>query len=129
MSHCYDDDSIALFYGDGSFRFSVCQEIVLGQDREVLEHEIRDLLVEDLSGNGRPDIALACYASSEVVVLFNESEDDRLPQVFRKETYTYEDGKPRALCAADFNQDGRLDIGVALWHANEIALLLQKPPK
>lgn len=129
VSHCYTDDSIVLSYGDGGFDFGMSREIMLGTNREVLEHEIRDLIVTDLNGDGRPDIAAACYGSSQVIVLFNESEDASLPQVFAREVHAYEEGKPRALCTADFNNDGVLDIGVALWEENAVSVLLGKPPE
>ncbi len=128
VSHCHTYDSVAIYYGSGGFRFDVCQEITLGVSRSVLEHEIRDILVEDLTGDGRVDLALACFASGRVCVLTNTSPDSALPQSFSKAMYAFESGgktgKPRALCAHDFNGDGRRDMAVALWGANAVALLL-----
>ncbi|NIA13580.1 MAG: hypothetical protein GWP08_05820 [Nitrospiraceae bacterium] len=129
VSHCYSDDSVVLFFGDGGFSFAVSQEILLGEAREVLEHEIRDLLVRDLNADGKIDLAVACYGSSQVLVLINESEPGAMRQTFRTESYKYEDARPRALCAADFNQDGAIDLGVALWRANAVSLLLGEPEK
>lgn len=126
VSHCHTDDSIVLFYGDGKFSFSVSQEILLGEDREMLEREIRDILVADLNGDGKPDIAAACHTSSEVIVLINASTGKELPQTFHRETYTYEKARPYSLCAADFDGDGKRDLGVTLWEANSVALLLGK---
>jgi hypothetical protein len=54
----------------------------------------------------------------------NRSKDARLPQSFKEERYAYKNGKPRALCIADFDEDGKPDLGVALWDANSVALLL-----
>lgn len=124
VSHWAADDSIVIFYGGGDFQFSSSREILLGGDREKVEAEIRDIVVGDLDGDGRLDIAAACYASNEVVVLMNRSKDARLPQRFEEERYAYANGKPRALCIADFNGDGKPDLGVALWDANSVALLL-----
>ena len=56
----------------------------------------------------------------------NRSRDQSLPQRFRKETYAFKRGKPSALTVADFNQDQKPDLGVALWEANAVALLLGK---
>lgn len=124
VSHCYVDDSIVIFYGDGGFEFSTSQELLLGEDREKLESEIRDLVVADLNGDGRPDIAAACYGSGEVTVLINASSGTEKGQVFRKHVYGFKEGRPRALCAADFNGDRKTDIAVALWDANAVAFLL-----
>ena len=129
VSHCYADDSIAIFYGGEGFSFDLRQEIVLGKDRRVIEHEIRDILLKDLNGDKRLDIAAACYASGEVTVLINKSGVPHGMQEFSSETYAYEDARPRALAAADFNQDGATDLAVALWEADAVALLLGKAKK
>lgn len=126
VSHCREDDSVVVFFGNGAFDFSISQEILLGEKRDAVEAEIRDMLVDDLNGDGKPDIALACFASRQVVVLFNESKSSGTPQTFRKETYSFDKARPRALCVGDFNQDGKHDLGVALWEANAVALLLGK---
>lgn len=122
-SHAYSDDTVVIFYGDAPFSFSVSQEIMLGKDRDVLEHEIRDIAVADLNGDGRVDIAAACHASGSVVVLFNVSADTATRQQFHTETYTYEAGRPRALAVADFDNDARPDIAVALWETNSVGLM------
>jgi hypothetical protein len=124
VSHRYADDSIVLFYGDGGFRFSVSQEIMLGESHEVLEHEIRDFLAEDLNGDGRTDLAAACFASGKVIALINESADKSPQQSFRRETYSFQGGRPAALCSADFDQNGSTDLAVALWELNSVGLLM-----
>ena len=129
VSHCHTDDSVVIFYNDGSFRFSTSQEIMLGTDREVLEHEIRDMIVADFDNDGHPDIAVACYMSGQVNVLMNRSTDSSIPQAFAIETYPMEPGKPRALCATDFNKDGMTDIAVASWGSNMINFLINLTPQ
>jgi hypothetical protein len=131
VSQCYTEDSIVVFYGQGGFDFGMSQEIQLGQSRETMEQEIRDIVVEDMDNNGRTDIVAACYGASCVTALMNVSDDASLPQRFQKEVYTYENARPRALCVADFNADGVKDLGVALWDANAVTLLLGavKAPK
>lgn len=126
VAHSFSDDTIVIFYGDGGFTFSVSQEVALGESRDALEAEIRDLAVADFNGDGRQDIAAACHASSSVVVLMNTSSSDARDQSFSKETYKFEDGAPRALCAADLDQKGGPDLAVALWGANAVTLLLGK---
>ncbi len=122
-SHAHTDDTIVLFYGDAPFSYSVSQEIMLGKKRDVLENEIRDIAVADLTGNGRQDIIAACHASGTVVILYNESEDSTTQQRFRTETYRFSDGKPRALQVVDLDNDERPDIAVALWETNSVGLM------
>lgn len=124
VAHTHSDDSIVIFYGDGGFNFSVSQEIMLGSDRGTLECEIRGLVVEDLTGNGRVDIAAACFTGARVEVLVNVSEDAARPQRFKREHYTFKEGRPRALCTADFNRDGKTDLAVAQWEPDAVQLML-----
>ncbi len=126
VSHCHADDSIVIFYGDGNFGFALSQEVLLGKDRLMLEHEIRDIVVADLNGDTKLDIVAACFKSSQVTVLLNTTKENATPLSFKKETYSFDKGKPRAVCVADFNQDNKNDIGVALWDADAVALLLAK---
>ena len=123
VSHCHTDDSIMIFYGDSELSFSVSQEICLGKDRDILEHEIRDICTGDFNGDGRIDIAAACYGSGQVVVLLNDSAGAAVPVRLKQESYSFENGKPRALCVADFNRDGATDIAAALWGSNSVCIL------
>ncbi len=125
VSHRYTDDSIVLFYGSGGFHFGLSQELMLGENRDILECEIRDIVASDFNGDGHTDLAAACYGSGVVTVLINTSESPAAPQRFRTEKYRFENARPRAVCAADFNQDGKTDLAVALWEANAVGLLLQ----
>lgn len=126
VSHRYADDSIVIFYGDGGFQFGLSQEILLGEDRAVLEHEIRDVVAEDLTGDGRVDLAAACFASGKIIVLINESADKSPQQAFRRETYSFEGGRPAALCVADFDKNEKPDLAVALWDLNSVGLVMNK---
>ncbi|MBI5094274.1 MAG: VCBS repeat-containing protein [Candidatus Hydrogenedentes bacterium] len=128
VSHCSADDSIVIFYGEGGVDFPLSQEIHLGKDHRSIEHEIRDILVEDFNGDKRKDIAAACFASNQVILLTNDSPNAGIPQQFERESYPFKEGHPRALCAADFDKSGRADLGVALWGTNSVALLLAKSP-
>jgi len=85
VAQIYTEDSVVICYGDGEFGFSVSQELALGEDRDVLEHEIRDLAVADFDNNGRPDLAAACFASQQVAVFMNRSEGTGLPQRYERE--------------------------------------------
>lgn len=124
VAHAYADDSIVVFYNDGDFSFSVSEEFMFGEDREVLEHELRDLATGDFNGDGRPDLATTCHLSQQVRVLINQG--GAAGPRFLTETYTFQDGKPFALTTADFDQNGRDDLAVALWDINAVQLLLSK---
>lgn len=126
VSHSFSDDSIVIFYGDGGFKFSMSQEILLGEDRTALEAEIRDIALGDLNGDGRVDIAAACFAAKEVTVLFNVSGDASRDQKFSKESLGFEGGAPRALCIADLDEKPGKEIAVALWGTNTVGFLGRK---
>ncbi|MFP6582358.1 MAG: FG-GAP-like repeat-containing protein [Candidatus Hydrogenedentota bacterium] len=124
VGHRHADDSVVIFYGDGKFEFSVAQELLFGEDRKKIESDIRDVLVEDFNEDGKPDLAIGCAASRKIIILTNTTKKDASLGTFKREKYTVKKGSPQALCSADFNGDGKLDIGVALWDENRVTLLL-----
>jgi hypothetical protein len=125
VSHCHTEDAVAILYNTGPFRYEVAQALVLGEDFRRLEHEIRDIVVEDFTGNGQPDIAAACFASRSVYLFVNEGAEDGAHHThFRRERYGFDGGRPRALCAGDFNGNGSLDLAVALWESDQVLFLL-----
>ncbi|MBX7259403.1 MAG: VCBS repeat-containing protein [Candidatus Hydrogenedentes bacterium] len=128
VAHCFTSDSVVVFYGDGGFSFSVTQEVEVGKEnnRAVVEHEIRDLVVEDFNGDNKVDMAVACRASRQVVVFSNQSAPSASRLSFGREEYPYKDAQPYALCSADFNADEKPDLAVTLWGPNAVALLLGK---
>lgn len=128
VSHCFSSDSIAVHFADGPFSFEVSQEIEVGtdNDRKIVQDEIRDVIVDDFNQDGKLDIAAACFASSRVVVFINRTQGDGIPLALEREVYTYKDARPYALCASDLNADGKRDIAVALWEANQVGFLLGK---
>lgn len=123
VSHPYAEDSIVIFYGDGNFAFPLSQEIQLGTDLQVLEHEIRDIVLDDLNGDGRLDLAAACHASGKVMVLLNRSAAGEIPQSFAVETYSFDEGKPRAIAAAPYADKKVKHLAVALWETNSVVVL------
>jgi hypothetical protein len=125
-THCYTSDSIVVFYGEGTWDFSVSQEISLGVNPGTIEQEIRDFVVAPLNADERPDIAVACFGSGKTVVLLNASSDTSVPQRYNQESYSFEGGRPRALYAADVNDDSSTDLAIALWGTNSVAFLLGK---
>lgn len=126
VSHKHVDDTIVIFYGAGDFTFRVSQEIMLGTDRNVLEHGIQDIAVADFNGDGFPDIAAACFASEQVIVLTTDTSKNKPFLEFTRQSFTFKDGQPRALCAADLNQSGKPDLAVALWGLNAVGLIINE---
>jgi len=124
VSHRHACDSIVVFFGDGAYGFGRSLEILLDEDRTVLEHEIRDIVVAPLNDDPFPDIAAACYKSGELIVLINEEESGGA--AFRGDRYTFGDGRPRAVCTGDFNRDEKTDLAVALWGSNSVQLMLNR---
>ncbi|MCF6285366.1 MAG: VCBS repeat-containing protein, partial [Candidatus Hydrogenedentes bacterium] len=126
VSHKDTDDSIVIFYGASDFLYPASQEIRLGSDREVLEHQISDITIGDFNQDGFPDIGAACFRSGKVITLTTDSSKNKTFLEFRQASYSFKGGQPRALCAADLNQDGKDDIAVALSGLNEVRLLLNR---
>ena len=132
VSHCHAADAVVVFYGEGDFRFGHSQEIPVADaenpavSRHIVEEDIRDIAVCDMNGDKRPDIAAACSASGDVVLLLSQKADSRGLPRFRKERYSFQNAQPRAVCAGDFNEDGLIDLAVALWREDggAVSLLL-----
>mgnify|MGYP001370087802 CR=1 FL=1 len=78
----------------------------------------------DFDGDSKPDIAVAKaatneVATNEVAVLFNDGEGGLLDPV------VYAVGlSPESIVAADFNEDGNLDIAVAARNDNKLWVLV-----
>ena len=53
---------------------------------------------------------------------------DVQPITFVQETYSFpaDRARPRALCAADFDANGRADLAIACWKSNTVRLLLNR---
>ncbi len=126
IGHRHTDDSIVIFYNDGNMQFSTSQEIMLGTDREILEHDIRDIVIADLDNNGRMDIAAACSASAKIVILLNQTSGNNGGITVRREDYSFPEGTPHALAAGDLNNNGRIDLAVTLWDVNAVGILINQ---
>jgi hypothetical protein len=126
VSHRFTDDSVVIFFGAGDFTFPTSQEILLGTDRDVLEHEIRDFAIGDFNQDKVPDLAIACFESAEIAIMTTSPPQSNGFLRFSRKTHRFAEGKPRALCVADFDQDEKEDVAVALWGLNAVGLLLHR---
>lgn len=127
VTHEQTSDSVIVFFGDGKFAFSVSQEISLGENRFHREVGVEDVIVRDLNGDDRPDLALACADAGAVFVLRNVSDGKPAPLRFELEKYPFEGAAPHALAAGDITRDGKPDIVVALWGADSAGFLFSRP--
>ena len=123
VSHRHADDSVVIFFGDAPFEFSLSQEISLQTGKRTIQFGIEDFLVADFDADGRSDVAVAA-AANQVDLFVQDGGKNGVPLAFTREAYSYNEASPHALCAGDFNSDGKPDIGVALWGADSVALLL-----
>ena len=126
VAHRHADDSVVIFYREKDFQFPVIQEVIVGTDRKKIEHGIRDMHVGDYNNDGKIDLSLACELSSQVFVMINTRSDNAAIASFAEERYTFSNGTPHALCAEDFNGDGKVDLGVARWDEFRVALLMNR---
>lgn len=127
VSHRHADDSVVIFWGaEKGFAFPHSQEIALGETRGKIEYGVEDLVIADFNGDNRPDIALAASAAREVIVLVSETVASEVRFRYQRERYRFDNGKPRALCTADFDGNGKTDLAVGLWEADAVALLLSR---
>lgn len=124
VGHRHADDSVILFFGDGDFQFSVSHEIALGKDRNLIEAGIRDVIAADFDKNGKIDLAVSCYTAKEIVVLSNTTTKNSAIATFSRKSYTVKKGRPYAMSAADFDADGKLDIGFTVWEEDRVGILL-----
>lgn len=127
VTHAQSDDSVVIFFGDGGFSFEAAQEFRLGENRFQREYGIEDVVVRDFTEDGKPDVALACAAAGSVVFMRNVSSGPGPHLQFEQEAYAIADAQPYALAAGDVNGDGRGDLAVALWGANAVAILANRP--
>lgn len=133
VSHGSPDDALVIFHGSADFRFGLSQELMLGENREALEFGIHDFTVADFNQDGHPDLAAACYESGTVEVLLAGESGAARVLAYRRESFRFgkvdQNARPRALCAADFDNNGRVDLAVALWNVNAVGLLLNTSGK
>ena len=90
--------------GSGFVAFAAAQTFATGTNPETA-------VVADLNGDGRPDVAVSNFNGSTIGVLMNETAPGATTFGFApSQTFSTPGGKNAGLAAADFSQDGRLDL-------------------
>jgi len=96
-----DRSGVSLFYGDGAGKFTS------GPSYNIGTQNMPGVALEDLNGDGKPDLSVTHYWSGQVVVLFNKGDGSFL-QLTRYPAGSY----PIQIRPADFNGDGKTDLVV-----------------
>lgn len=125
VSHTGPEDSVVVFKSNGDFSFTLSQEVPTGDEPRKVEIGIRDLVAADFNNDGWNDIAIVGTESQRVHLLLN-SKTAAYPRRFERETYRFRNGRPQALAAGDFNQDGKLDLAVAVGGEDRVRFLIAR---
>ncbi len=80
--------------------------------------------VADLNGDGRPDLVVANHAGNEVSVLLNTTAAGATTASFASQQTFATGSQPISVAVADLNGDGRPDLVVANYRANDVSVLL-----
>ncbi len=79
-----------------------------------------EVTVGDLNDDGTQDLAIACYASNYVLVLYNSGDG----VTFAGYWIWYEATGPISIGIGDLNQDAHNDLVIANWYSNQVAVML-----
>jgi autotransporter-associated beta strand protein len=80
--------------------------------------------MDDLNGDGRPDLAVANYGSNTVSVLLNTTVPGATQPSFAAKQDFVTGGLASAVSSGDINGDGRPDLVVANWNSHTVSVLL-----
>ena len=84
----------------------------------------RSVSIGDFNGDGKPDLAIANFASASVSVLLNTTAPGATTPSYANQA-TFATGiSPNSVSIGDFNGDGKLDLAIANSTSNSVSVLL-----
>jgi len=84
----------------------------------------RSIAVEDLNGDGKPDLAISSVSSNSVSVLLNTTAPGANVSSFALKKDFAVGSNPVSVFASDLNRDGKPDLVVANINSNTVSVLL-----
>lgn len=109
-------DNLGIFYGYGDGQFSSQETYVTGNNSNP-----QGIAVGDFNNDSRLDIAVANHGADNVGIFLGHGNGTLLPQ---NTIFTGINSCPKTVVIVDLNRDGRLDIVVANYDANNLGVFL-----
>ncbi|MFH1700394.1 MAG: FG-GAP-like repeat-containing protein [Candidatus Zixiibacteriota bacterium] len=112
-----ESDNISIIPGNGDGTFGEFTSYFSG-------YSPRAIIPGDVDNDGDDDLIVANfvkYNQGRITVLFNEEGD------FCENISFYATGSARGVCAADFDEDGRIDIAATIYYSNSVSLYINQP--
>ncbi len=117
-------DDVALFVAQGGIKFKHVGSYAAGQpnDPKNVDEYFRDVAVVDLDGDGSLETAAACRFADKVVI-WRVIENAGVPTLKPVGEFDVPGAGPRAFGIADFDQDGAVELAVALATSRQVMIL------
>jgi len=108
-----DSSNAVIYLGDGAGHFNAANSVDTGCTAPF------QVAVGDFNGDGRLDLATACYFTNSVTILLGDGAGN-----FGAPASFSVSGGPQGLAVGDFNGDGKQDLAVACLPAGAASILL-----